>query len=117
MIDKILSILNVSSKPIKPSIFKRSDPYSHSTITQDEAQWIIAHASCPDCGHPLIKGPEGGCSVNAPCTNPECGSEFNLCPSMMAFSDRNGKMDQRRRQFFGIADSKAVSSIGKNGVS
>ncbi len=31
---------------------------------------------CPDCGGPLCRGPEGGCSVNYGCRG--CGSEFNI---------------------------------------
>ncbi len=38
---------------------------------------------CPDCGgEKFLPGPRGGLSMNIKCANPDCGSEFNICPTM-----------------------------------
>jgi len=40
---------------------------------------IIGQCLCPDCGSKLLKGPEGGGSVNVYCANDkDCGSRYNL---------------------------------------
>ena len=43
---------------------------------------FYGEGKCPDCGakEHFLKGPEAGMSINIKCANPECGSEFNVCP-------------------------------------
>jgi hypothetical protein len=39
--------------------------------------------TCPDCkGHDFLEGPHGALSVNIKCANPDCRSEFNVCPEV-----------------------------------
>lgn len=75
---------------------KRSLPRSSSSSTRrncnapypalslDEFA-AIRDGCCPDCGGTsFLSGPCGGCSENIKCANPECGSEFNICPPYFA---------------------------------
>jgi hypothetical protein len=66
----------------KPIVNERSVKNGES-ITKDEGEFIVYCVKhnlppCPDCqeGY-LLKGPQGGSSVNCLCNN--CLSEFNLC--------------------------------------
>ncbi len=73
-------------------------------ITMIEAK-KLAHFECPDCNQfLLVRGPEGGMSINVACAG--CGSEFNFCPLAPLLSHRNGSAGNpdrdRLRTVFGI---------------
>lgn len=59
----------------------RSSPEGSSSVelTAEERQRMFGTNPpvCPDCGAQLLKGPEGGLSVNVACSDEACGSRFN----------------------------------------
>jgi hypothetical protein len=58
--------------PFKKSTPTPVDPLIYALYNQ--------HA-CPDCnGDKFSMGPQGGMCQNIKCSNPDCGSEFNLAP-------------------------------------
>ncbi len=69
---------------------------SGDTLTDDELaymSWAFLNdkKTCPDCREgDLVRGPEGGCSMNGMCNN--CTSEFNLTflPGGVIIGERNG---------------------------
>lgn len=95
-----------------PFIRNRSDPKSNQNMTRDENRWMSKNwGKCPDCGSQLFEGPEGGGSQNCPCSNPECRSEFNVNGFA---NERNGKMTEERRKWYGIPDvSIAMSTFAR----
>lgn len=45
----------------------------------------IGSGRCPDCGGTqFLAGSSAGYSEDVRCANPECGSEFNVCPPYLA---------------------------------
>lgn len=64
-----------------PAIDEKSTA-AYASLTNDERaymSWAFMNGkkTCPDCrAGDLVKGPEGGCSINCMCNN--CTSEFNL---------------------------------------
>jgi len=48
----------------------------HEELTDYERKLIRLMGNCPDCGGRLLRGPEGGMSVNCCCA--VCHSEFNI---------------------------------------
>jgi len=45
-------------------------------LTQAEEDFIYKKEKCPDCKGKLLRGPEGGMSLNCKCS--KCGAEFNI---------------------------------------
>jgi len=45
-------------------------------LNYEQRQWI-QKGKCPDCHGQLLKGPEGGLSINVMCW--DCGHKFNIC--------------------------------------
>lgn len=100
---------------LRKLLFKTSAPAKITTekngesLTDWENFWIAKHLNCPDCeGGKLLKGPEGGMSMNCLCEF--CWSEFNIT----LFNDGKGTQcwgeritdkcgaDEQRLKFYGI---------------
>jgi hypothetical protein len=81
----IVRRLSDLSSPLATSTPKVSETRSskkHDPLTEYECELIKNSGShgrnycCPDCGGELLRGPEGGMSINSACD--KCHSEFNI---------------------------------------
>lgn len=66
------------SKPEPPPIKEERTSLKGEELTPFEVQYF-EELRCPDCGEQkLMKGPEGGLSINVYCGNEDCRSMFNV---------------------------------------
>ena len=72
LIDHVWFIKEAIQKTFKKSIKK-----VHYSIMESS----LRNSMCPDCGGvEFYEGPSGGLCTNYECSNPKCGSRFNIAP-------------------------------------